>query len=209
MQTSETITKVIEALCLAQASFDTAKKNKANPQFKSKYADLANVFEAIRAPLAENGLAITQDVVRVDGANFLVTTLFHKSGEWMRTELIMPPFSKAQEMGSALSYTRRYSLMALLGITADDDDDGNTANKTSYKAPTPTLSEAQAKELEEIISGDTEYLKRIFDAYKVDSISKLPAKDFSLFMQRAKIYNKDKLEKEMANIKEEHKTEAK
>lgn len=190
MKTSETITKLIEALCKAQGFIDSAKKNKKNPHFRSNYADLMQVFEACREALSTHDLAVTQTTRFDSGMHFLETTLFHKSGEWMRSEMLLPNCARPQEMGSALTYFRRYSLMALLGIAPDDDDDGNIANKASDQTITPE----QASELEELVKGDTDYKKRILAHFKITSFEKLLSRQYALVKSRIVEYVEKKAE---------------
>lgn len=125
---SQTIGKIAEALAKAQAKFDNARKSATNPHLKSKYADLASVREAVSKPLAEQGIAVVQTMEPHGAAGVcVVTTMMHSSGEWIRGRCFLPvPEGKnpAQAFGSALTYARRYSLAAICGIAADEDDDG-------------------------------------------------------------------------------------
>lgn len=130
---SEQITELAAALAKAQGSMAPAVMNRVNPHFKSKYADLSAVMDAIRAPLAANGLAVTQTTEIRDGALVLATTLHHSSGQWIASEYPLPAAGRPQEMGSALTYARRYSLSALIGVAADEDDDVNAAEAGKQK----------------------------------------------------------------------------
>lgn len=113
---------IYEALVKAQAGFKSATFDSANPHFKSKYASLTSVMNAVRASLNANGLAITQNV---DQGN-VITTLVHISGESISNSVpLIVGKNDMQGMGSALTYGRRYGLSALLGIVTDEDDDGN------------------------------------------------------------------------------------
>jgi hypothetical protein len=116
--------------------------NRVNPHFKSKYADLAAIFDAARKPLSANGLAIVQTI----GDGVLHTRLLHTSGQWIASEHPLPMSGRPQEIGSALTYARRYSLSALIGIAADEDDDANAASRSNGK-PAVVLSEEQIEEL--------------------------------------------------------------
>src|SRR4051812_19140438 len=131
MQTSSEINLVAAAVVKAQGEIKSAVKDATNPHFKSKYADLGAVWDAARAALKANDLAALQDAVSNDGAVGVRTRLLHKSGQWMEFEPAMIPLSKrdAQGMGSALTYGRRYSLSAALGVVADEDDDGAAASR--------------------------------------------------------------------------------
>ena len=127
-----------------------------NPFFKSKYAPLSDVLNAVRPILSKNGLSVLQSPSG-DGEHIIVTTtLIHSSGEWIESPELVLKADKAtaQGAGSAITYARRYALSAILGISSEDDDDGNEAEK---QAPTKKevkteLSEAQIKRLFAIAS---------------------------------------------------------
>jgi hypothetical protein len=128
MTTSEQINEIATAMAKAQAAMKPAVKDANNPAFKSKYADLASVWDACRGPLSANGVAVVQDVT-LQGDKIAVTTrLVHSSGQWMEFGPLPVPSMKqdAHGVGSATSYARRYGLSAAVGIVADDDD-GNAA----------------------------------------------------------------------------------
>lgn len=126
---SESIDKLAVALSKAQAAFSPVKKDADNPFFKSKYADLAGIWEAIRKPLADNGLAILQEPAGLNGHIKLATTLVHSSGQYTRSILSMPVTKQdPQGYGSAVTYARRYALQSIVGIAAEEDDDGNAAS---------------------------------------------------------------------------------
>lgn len=136
MNKSESIAALAAALAKAQGAMKGAVKDSANPFFKSKYADLASVVEAIRAAFSANGLSYIQTVEPSDKDEVVVeTTLLHASGEWISCGMLALPVSKAdaQGYGSALTYARRYSLSAAVGV-APEDDDGNAASAAKPKA---------------------------------------------------------------------------
>lgn len=114
------------ALVNFQANLKPVQKDAQNPFFKSDYLTLSGIIEAIREPLAKNGLAIVQ-AMKVDGSNnILMTTLIHVSGEQITSEIILPSHSDPQKFGSLVTYYKRYQLQALLLIsTSDEDDDAN------------------------------------------------------------------------------------
>jgi hypothetical protein len=130
---SEQVTEIAAALAKAQGAIANATLNRINPHFKSRYADLAAVRDAVRGPLSDNGLALTQTTEIRDGALILVTTLHHSSGQWIASEYPLPAAGRPQEMGSALTYARRYTMSAMLGIAADEDDDANAAESAHKK----------------------------------------------------------------------------
>jgi len=135
MQKSESIAALAAALAKAQGAMKGAVKDSANPFFKSKYADLASVVEAIRVAFSANGLSYIQTVEPSDKDEVRVeTTILHSSGEWIACGVLSLPVSKsdAQGYGSALTYARRYSLSAATGV-APEDDDGNAASSAKPK----------------------------------------------------------------------------
>jgi len=133
MTTSETIDAISAALAKAQGAMKPAAKDATNPHFKSKYADLAANVEAARKPMADNGLSYVQEPVTTPGGVACSTRLLHSSGQWIHFEPLTVPFSKndAHGVGSAVTYARRYSLGAALGLVADDDDANAAVSKSN------------------------------------------------------------------------------
>lgn len=135
---SATITKLAAAVSKFQAVLEPVRKEASNPYFNKKYADLSAVWEAIRAPLAENELSILQEPQSVDGKISLTTTLLHSSGEYVRSTLTFPVTRQdPQGYGSAITYARRYALQSVTGI-APEDDDGNAAGTAGQGKPQAT-----------------------------------------------------------------------
>lgn len=122
--------KIAAALVKAQKAFGPALKTSTNPHFRSRYADLAACVEAVMDGLSANGIFFTQKVAPSESGVLVETVFIHESGETLSCGQIHVPASKhdAQGFGSALTYARRYSLMAACGI-APEDDDGNAASK--------------------------------------------------------------------------------
>ena len=116
------------ALVKAQKAFGPALKTSTNPHFKSRYADLAACVEAVIDALNNNGIALIQKNYDCTNGVMIETMFVHESGEMLECGILHVPANKqdAQGYGSALTYARRYSLMAACGI-APEDDDGNTA----------------------------------------------------------------------------------
>lgn len=142
---------IAAALVKAQRAFGPALKDKNNPAFRSKYADLGACIDAVQDALNANGIALLQQT-REDATGVTVeTVLLHESGEsWASGPLHVPAAKQdPQGYGSALTYARRYSLMAACGI-APEDDDGNAASK-----PRPVANHPSAKTtpVEEIRAG--------------------------------------------------------
>lgn len=134
---SEQIHELAKALAAAQAKIENAALNKTNPHFKSKYADLASVIDSARVPLSSNGLAISQTTEIREGGMVLRTTLMHAgSGQWIASEYPLPQTARPQELGSALTYARRYCLSSIICNSADEDDDANAAEGDKQKIET-------------------------------------------------------------------------
>ena len=164
MKHSVEISALNNALSNFQGQLKPVPKDATNPFFHSKYADLATIWDNIREPLKANGLAITQ-VTSVDGERVVLTTvILHTSGQWLSGDYLLSPVkSDPQSMGSAMTYARRYALSAILGIVADEDDDGEstmqrgTQQRTAQKPATPEpkpeagekrmISEAQRRKI--------------------------------------------------------------
>jgi hypothetical protein len=127
-ETSPTIASLAKALSAAQGEVEGAVKGKANPAFRSKYADLAAVWDACREALTKHGLAVVQSPGPcADGRMEMTTMLAHASGEWRRGTLTIPlGKADAHGYGSAVTYSRRFALAAFVGV-APEDDDGNAA----------------------------------------------------------------------------------
>ena len=131
---SNEINELAKALCAAQSEIEGIEKDGKNPHFKSQFSTLKACISAVREPLSKNGLSVTQQYTYDDKRTFLVTTLLHTSGQWMRSygELILDKLT-SQGVGSATTYMRRYSLCAMLGLYQDDDDGNSAEIKRSKK----------------------------------------------------------------------------
>lgn len=140
MLSSESIAALMPALIKAQSAFAPAVKAKVNPHFKSKYVPLDAVIDAIAQPLRDNGIAIVQQTDIEDARTVLITRLVHESGEWIAGRYpVHPVKADPQGEGSALTYARRYALMAIAGI-APEDDDGNAAVRAVQTAPSAKVT---------------------------------------------------------------------
>lgn len=136
MTQSESIKELATALSKVQGELTYAKKDSSNPFFKSTYADLESVWSACRSLLATNGLSVIQMPANFfEGRMWLVTRLCHSSGEWIEQEMSIP-VNKADSHGcaSAVTYMRRISLSAFVGVVPSDDDDGNAAAGVQNKS---------------------------------------------------------------------------
>ena len=158
MNKSETITKLATALAKAQAEMPAAAMNATNPFLKNRYADLGSVIQTAKPVLAKHGLSVSQLTGGYAGNIELTTILMHESGEWISSSIRLPlgderGKSQAQVAGSIITYLRRYSLASILGMYADEDNDGNEpaskpqpehkpASKPAPQGMTPSLYDA-------------------------------------------------------------------
>jgi hypothetical protein len=121
---SDNIATIAKALVAAQRVMGNATKDSKNPFFKSKYADLNAVREAVLPALNSNGISVLQPTIYQDGKKFVQTVFLHESGEFISglTEILSAKELDAQAQGSGISYARRYGLQSLANVGADDDD---------------------------------------------------------------------------------------
>ena len=138
IEKSENITNLAAALLKAQKDMGTALKDATNPYFKSSYADLKAVIEAIKEPLNNNGVSFLQAVNGAGEGNPVVETmLLHESGQFLctRTPVFCAKPNDPQAFGSGVTYSKRYALQAFLGLPTEDDDGDAGANKNQKQSP--------------------------------------------------------------------------
>lgn len=147
--TSQTIGKLAAALAAAQGEFGALERTRTvevktdKGKYSFAYAPLDEVFSAVRPALAKHGLALTQVLYGNDVPRLRTLLVHAESGEWIASDLSLPGRpGKAQELGSMITYLRRYSAVALLGIASEEDDDGNAADgnhvgRREDRAPSP------------------------------------------------------------------------
>jgi hypothetical protein len=154
MKTSDKTDQISDALCKAQAAIDPPAKTKTakvrmrdGGEYSYKYCDLSDVLIAVRRPLADHGLSITQGISGENGHTALHTRLMHSGGQWIESDYPVTFNGTPQACGSELTYARRYALCAMLGIAAEDDDDGNAATRqpkpNQRQQPTPAPQQRQ------------------------------------------------------------------
>lgn len=175
MQSLE-IGKLAEALAKAQSKIRGAKKESKNPFFKSDYADLESVWEAIREPLSEHLIAPTQGCNYFNEQWVLVTTLMHSSGQWIKS---MHPiiFSKndPQSFGSAEKYAMRYALVSMIGVPSIDDDGEAAMHDVRNKQQ---LSDKQCAVLDSYLQEDPEAATKICKSKNIQSVYELDPDHF-------------------------------
>ena len=158
--------QIAKALLEAQKEMGNPTKQSKNPFFKSRYADLNSVREAVIPALNAHGISVIQPMVNIDGKNFVKTVLLHESGEVLEsfTEIIYAKGNDAQAQGSGITYARRYGLQSMVCVGADDDD-GNAAS-TPQPTSTPQSTTKKQKATQNIFSN---MLKAIEDG-KADAV---------------------------------------
>lgn len=196
MNQSEKVDAFAAAFAAAQSTIKRAEKDAKNPFFDKDYADLGSVMDACKDALNGNGISVIQSPAPSEkGLLALDTVLMHKSGQWVSGQMIMPlGKSDPQGYGSALTYARRYSLAAMVGVCPKDDDAegaterGNGAGKQQQNRQQQQSRQPDANEFESRIDAllaareftveEIANIKsRIIKKKKVGNISRLPASE--------------------------------
>lgn len=194
MNKSESIAKISKALAQFQGEVKNPANTETNPFFNSKYAPLSDILNLIRPLLSKYGLSVLQSPSG-DGQNVTITTLItHESGEWIESDPLTLKADKAnaQGAGSAITYARRYAISAMLGISSEDDNDGNITPENTHKPESEKngdgATEAQLKKLyamakDKNISPE-EMKKIIYEYYGKESSKELSKKEASDLIKR-------------------------
>lgn len=168
MNKTDTIQKLSEALSKAQAEFPPVPFNAVNPFLKNRYADLGGIIQTAKPILAKHGLAVSQLAEGEGNTTSVTTILMHSSGEWISSTISMDMEaekgkSQAQAVGSVITYLRRYSLASILGLYADEDNDGNKPVSHSITpakvTPEPVNDTVQLHETAQITDSDGKSFK--------------------------------------------------
>ena len=165
-----------KAFIAAQKATEAVKKASTNPAFKSRYADLAVVVEAVIPALNESGIAVIQSP-SFDGDLVSVTTvLLHESGSSVTGTLSMRPTKMdPQGVGSAITYARRYALLAMAGAAPEDDDGHAASQPGNDRAPTPPISQDQADALRVEIEAVGADPAKFLAFFKIKALEAMPA----------------------------------
>lgn len=175
------LNELFAALAKAQSEMDTAQPNAANPFFKSRYADLAEIVRVSRYALTKNGLAVTQFTMQENDQQVLVTILGHSSGQWLKsTMLIAPTDNKVQSLGGYITYLRRYMYAAMVGVVvSEEDDDGNIASGKSVAQQVARITPKQVDTLVEAINDDPNLMSSIKSHFGIKFLDELAADKFT------------------------------
>lgn len=176
------------AMARAFGAIEAATKSANNPHFKSKYADLTGVIEAIKPALVANNLFFTQRPVPATGGIQVETYLHHAGGEELCLGSLFVPANKndPQGYGSALTYARRYALVTAFGVPTEDDD-GNAASKAPVKPEVvdePCVNGEQVTRLQTLIEANKMTPVQFCRSLGVRTVSSLPVSRFDEAVER-------------------------
>lgn len=192
------LNEIFSALCKAQSKIKVASKDSSNPFFKSKYANLQAVIEASRPALCDNGLSVTQQLISENDRKYIITTLGHASGQWISSKVMLTPAKEdIQSLGSYITYMRRYSYAALIGVyDGEEDDDGNTAvyePEPKKVAVSYKISADQLQMIEHELEGKDEIRQSFLKGLKLTSFADLPRESFNyIYSQMREITAREK-----------------
>lgn len=172
---------VVAALVAFQSEMKTVGKDKVNPHFKSRYADISSITEEVAPLLTKHGLAFTCLPRQADGGGYeIVGKLMHETGDWLEGSL--PLFGNdAQKIGSSITYARRYLLGSITGVvTGDEDDDGNDASTSNERARASRVNRAASEPratpeqiMDEIFKATTrDQVRKLWEQYNVSGAPK-------------------------------------
>ena len=167
----DSIEQLAAALSKAQGMMGHADKNKVNNHFKSSYSDIASILDAIKIPFAENNLSLSQVMdVTETGRMILISKLMHTSGQSLESKMLLPDIQDPQKLGGAITYFRKYSVMAIAGLAPAEDDDGNAAAQavnsvqaaqTAKERPVATILPTEFMALLQAVGDDSRLINAI------------------------------------------------
>lgn len=200
---SDQLNELFAALAKAQAEMKTAGLNAENPYYKSKYAELSEIVKVSRPALTKNGLSVIQQILpNEDGQNILHCILAHSSGQWIETRMrILPAKPDVQSLASYLTYLRRYSYAAIVGVVSSGEDDDaelsvhserevaakGVALNTKYNPKEESYEPLSAEQIQEAEYELAEYpdiAEMVLEGLKIQSIADMPKSKFLIAMKR-------------------------
>ena len=189
MNMSDDISKISAALCLAQGEMKNPAFDAQNPHFKSKYASLVSVREAVLPVLNKHGLALAQYPKAAPGFAGCVNVLCHTSGQYLIEECLLPlDKQNAHGAGSCITYARRYSLQSIAGVVADEDDDANA----SVQAPKQSAKPITVDEWDKLEPDEQKRLQFIADCVRAE-FDKSGAAAAVKMLEEQKLHNDEKV----------------
>lgn len=205
---SEQLGELCSAMAKAQAEIEVAGHTASNPHFRSKFADLTELVRASRPALTRNGLSVIHTVsIAPDDTHELSALLMHSSGQWLESRIrINPDKSDIQSLGKYITYLKRYSYAALVGVvSSDEDDDGESlvapTRSNGYQSnpaqtkPIPVsdkIGKDQLDMMEHELRDHPELVGNILDKYKINSLKDVPRAEFLYIMGRCREIIKEK-----------------
>lgn len=185
---SEQINELATALSKAQAEMSNPVVDSVNPHFRNKYVSLAAVRNAVIPVMAKHGLSVVQSLTCGEKSVRCSTLIMHSSGQWWESEQLEIPVTKVdpQGFGSACTYARRYTLMAVAGVSGDEDDDANVASKaTVANVPVERITKEQYRALSEACARANVAVdnKDLLAWLCVEKLETLPSARYSMAME--------------------------
>lgn len=192
MNRSEQVNELFSALAKAQAEMRPAGKTSDNPFFKSRYADFNEIVKASRPALTKNGLAVLQRIISNEDGSFMETMLGHSSGQFISSEMKINPIkTDVQSLGSYLTYLKRYSYAAIVGVcVSDEDDDGEAAMIEEREEQRPTgplfITKEQLEQLDDELADAPEIKDTILEKMNIKSLHQMPRHSFIGALKRVR-----------------------
>lgn len=190
---SEQLNEIFSALAKAQSEMSVAGHTASNPHFKSKFADLTELVKASRPALTKNGLSVIHQILPdAAGDHYMHTLIGHSSGQYLETRIrLSPDKADIQSLGKYITYLKRYTYAAIVGVvTSDEDDDGESLMQASRNTPqqgvivraVPVVSEFISKEQLDILDWELKHhpgiVASIMERYKITSLKNIPKEEF-------------------------------
>lgn len=214
MNQSESINELAAALAKAQGEIRNAPKDSLNPHFKAKYADLASVWSVIRDPLSKNGLSVVQLVSDGPATITVTTKLLHSSGQWIEGSIMMEPTGRQpQQVGSCITYARRYGLSAMVGVAPDDDDDAQLASAPPPQQQRPAQNVAPIRQdgeskarmdlfgkIKTIRTKIGYSVEKVCKECEIEDLSKASVSELKEVLEKLKVIEKEVTDQELNRI---------
>lgn len=186
MNQSQELNELFTALAKSQGEMVLAKQSSSNPFFKSKYADLTEIVNSSRPALVKHGLCVSQRILVGDlGNNILSTILGHSSGQWLEsTTSINPPKSDIQSMGSYITYLKRYSYAAIVGVATTDDDGEQAMVDDRNKKNDDYVTPEQIEQLQYELKGHSDIAEDMMQKMGLRTLKEMPKNRFMSALNR-------------------------